>query len=181
VQTGSERGLRAALAPLARRLGQLAARAVLRAVDDGHARQLLQVEILQGELRDGVERFQTYGLTSCPHPGSDAVVLSLGGYRAQAVVIAVDDRRYRLVGLQPGEVALFDDAGHRVLLRRDRIHIESPDLIEVTVPKLRITADVEVVGDTAFSGKVTANGKAIDDTHAHGAVQPGSGVSGPPT
>jgi phage gp45-like len=181
MQAGSERGLRALLGPLARRLGQLAARAVVRAVDDGHTRQLLQVEILQGELREGVERFQPYGLTCVPHAGSDAVVLSLGGHRAQAVIVAVEDRRYRLVGLAPGEVALFDDVGHCVHLQRDRIRIASPDAIELSAPTLRITANVEVTGDTTFNGRVSANGKPIDDTHTHVGVQPGGGVSGPPS
>lgn len=177
----TDRGVRAALAPLRRRLSSLAARAVVRLVDDSKARQLLQIEILKGELRDAVERIQDYGFTSVPHPGADAAVLCLSGTRDHAVVLAVGDRRYRLAGLEAGEVAMYDDLGNRVLLLRDRVKVEAQALVEIEAPDVRIAADtITIEGDTTFTGTVTANGKRIDDTHTHGGVEPGSGNTGTP-
>jgi phage gp45-like len=87
-------------------------------------------------------------------------------------VIAVEDRRFRLTGLEAGEVALYDDLGNRVLLLRDRMRLEGKDIVEVVAPKANIQADTTTIagnlvvnGDTTFNGTVAANGKRIDDTH----------------
>lgn len=189
----SDRGLRAMLAPIQRRIAMLAARAVVRLVDDGQSRQRLQVEILKGELRDGVERAQNYGFTSHPLPGCDAVILCGGGTREQAIAVVVDDRRYRLK-LKPGEVALYDDLGNAVKLLRDKVHIVAQQELHAEAPTVRVTATAVIIdaddttinsnlavnGDSTFNGSVTANGKAIDDTHTHGGVQTGSGSTGTP-
>ena len=81
-------------------------RAVLRVVDDSAGLQLVQVEGLQGEVLDQVERIQQYGFTSHPRPGADAIILSIGGARQNAVVL-VDDRRTRPKDLAEGEVMLY--------------------------------------------------------------------------
>jgi phage baseplate assembly protein V len=184
----SDRSLASMLGPITRRLGMVAARAIVRWVDDSATRQRLQVEILKDELRDDVERLQNYGLSSRPHEGAEAVVLSPSGRREQSIVIVVDDRRYRLTGLKAGEVALYDDIGNRVLLLRDRLRLESKQRVEVDSPEVAIKADrttiesdLDVKGKTTFTGSVTANGTAIDDTHMHDKVQPGNGISGTPT
>lgn len=187
----TERGLRAALSPLRNRIAMMAARAVVRLVNDGESRQRLQVEILKDELRDGVERFQDYGFTSHPLAGGDAVILCAGGSREQSIAVVVDDRRYRLK-LQPGEAAMYDDLGNAVKLLRDKVHVVAMQEIHAEAPTVRVGAttviidadtttinsDLAVNGNTNFTGSVTANGKAIDDTHTHKNVQPGSGNSG---
>lgn len=40
------------------------------------------------------------------------------------------------------------------------------------------TGDVNVHGNTAFTGQVSANGHRIDETHTHKDTQPGTGFSG---
>lgn len=189
----SDRHLRAALNPVRRALAMLAARAVVRLVDDSTSRQTLQAEILKDELRDGVERVQDYGFTSHPFAGSDAVIICAGGRREQSIAIVVDDRRYRML-LQEGEVAIYDDLGQFVALRRARIHAYSPTEIKAEAPTVRVAAtdviidattttlnsNLDVVGNTTFTGTVKANGKSIDDTHKHTGVSVGTGVSGTP-
>lgn len=184
----TNRGVRAMLAPLQRKLAMMAARAVVRLVKDDAGRQRLQAEILKGEIRDGVERAQNYGFTSHPHPGADAVLISVGGTREQAIAIVVDDRRYRLL-LQPGEVALYDDLGNAVKLLRDKVHVVGQQEIHAEAPTVRVGATTVIIdaetltvnADTTFNGSVTANGKAIDDTHTHSGVEPGGGTTGTPT
>ena len=115
--------------PLRNRVAVMVSRAVLQLVDDSLRLQGVQVVGFAGETLDQVERFQQYGFTAVPHGPDDAgaaeaIVLALGGQRQHPVVIAVDDRRYRLKGLEDGEVALYtdeDETGHRVHLKRGNI------------------------------------------------------------
>lgn len=118
-----------ALANLARR-GRLAiARAVVTLIDDASRMQGAQVQLLDGEVLDRVARLQQYGLTSVPIAGAEGICLALGGSRDNGVLIAVDDRRYRLKALAAGEVALYDDQGQKVVLYRDRIEVEAPKVV----------------------------------------------------
>lgn len=128
-------------APLARSLRLMVGRAVVRLVNDGLKMQSVQVSLLADEVRDDVERMQEYGFTSHPHPGAEAAVVCVGGERGHAVVIAVDDRRYRLKGLQQGEVALYTDEGDRIVLRRG-------NAIEISTVNLTINASEGVYMDT---------------------------------
>lgn len=99
------------LRPLANRIANLAARAVVTLVDDARKLQLLQIGVLADETLDEAERFQEYGFTSVPVAGAEAVVVFPNGDRGHPLVVAVDDRRYRPTGLQPGEVAVYHKDG----------------------------------------------------------------------
>lgn len=162
------------LSPLARRIRLLAGRAVVSLIDDATKLQGLQVELLEGEVRDQVERFQQYGLTSVPLPGAEGLYLSLNGSRDHGVVISVDDRRYRLVGLAGGEVAIYDDQGQKVHLTRDGIVIDGaglPITIENT-PKVRmVTPLLEVTGEIKdrcdSTGRTMSGMRTIYDGHTH--------------
>src|SRR3990167_10989877 len=92
-----------ALARVANRIRMLVARGIVRLVDDGAGIQIVQVSAMKGETRAQLERFQQYGYTSVPFPGAEAVVLFVGGDRAHGLVLSIDDRRYRLQSLEPGE------------------------------------------------------------------------------
>jgi phage baseplate assembly protein V len=121
-------------APLARRIRLSVGRGIVRLVNDALKLQAVQVSLLADETQDNVERFQEYGFTSHPFPGAEAIVVCVGGSRDHAVVIAIDDRRYRLKAIAPGEVALYDDQEQVVHLKRDKhIHVYGAD---------RLTADV---------------------------------------
>lgn len=161
------------LRDIGNRVMMMFARGVLRGVTDTSARQQLQVELLKGELRDGIERMQDYGFTSHP-TGGDVAVAFIGGNREQGIVLVVDDRRYRL-NLQPGEVALYDDLGNSVQLLRDRMQITAAQAIQINAPTVAIT------GNVSINGTLTNNGKAVGSTHTHSGVQTGSGTTGAPT
>lgn len=113
------RSLSKILAPIRARIANLVSRAVVQLVNDEANVQLLQLGVLADETRDEVERIQEYGFTSVPLPGAEAVVLWVGGRRDHGLVIATDDRRHRLAGLQPGEVAIYNHAGASVVLHID--------------------------------------------------------------
>lgn len=156
------------------------ARGVVKGISDGGKRQTVQVELLKDELRDGVERMQNYGLTSHPHPGGDAAVVFVAGNREQGIVLAFENRQYRVVGLQQGEVCLYDDLGNRVSLLREMVKVEAVQHLEAIAPTIKIVGAVTIegslavngtstlTGNIATTGTITNNGKNIGSTHRHG-------------
>lgn len=151
------RELMKALAPLARRIRLAAARAVLNGVADGGKLQTAQVALLEGEARDDVERFQNFGFTSVPLAGAEGVFISLNGSRDQGVLVAVDDRRSRLAGLQPGEAAMHNaDRTAVVLVKADgSIEVTAAVAVTVTAPVVRVIGNLEVIGNIAATGSVS--------------------------
>lgn len=137
------------MARLMARVRGMVSRAVVNLVNDGAKLQALQVTLLAEQVPDDVEHFQHYGCTSVPHPGAEGIALAVGGSTGHTVVINVDDRRYRLTGLQAGEVALYDDLGHKIHLTRNGIVIDGAghqvNLVNLT--KLRVEAAIEATGD----------------------------------
>jgi phage baseplate assembly protein V len=152
------------LRELGNRIMMMFGRGVVRGVDDSGARQRVQVELLKGELRDGVEHMQNYGFTS--HPlGGDAAVAFLGGSREQGIALIVDDRRYRIV-LQPGETAIYDDLGNKVELLRDMVRVTAVQKIQVNAPAAEFNIDELDINGASLKH----NGKNIGSTHTHGGV-----------
>ncbi len=147
------RAMQKLLAPVHRGLATLINRAVLQAVNDAGGLQELQVQALADEVLDRIERFQQYGLTSVPLPGAECVLLSVGGSRSNAVIIAVDDRRYRLQGLEGGEVALYSDEGDFIHFKRGNILAVKTLTLEVDAPQSTFSGDV-VVSGISFLGHV---------------------------
>lgn len=134
-------GLQRFMKPIESRVRLMVGRAIVRLVDDVTRAQSVQIELLEGEVQDAVERYQDYGFTSVPHPGAEAVAVAVGGLRSHMIVIKVEDRRYRLTGLEQGEVALFDDLGQMVKLGRERVEIVSETEVKVTAPKVIVESD----------------------------------------
>lgn len=114
----------------------MVSRVVLSAVDDSMKMQILKVNGLamddSQEIREGIERFQNYGFTGVPFKDAEGVVLYVGGRRDHGLAIAVDDRRYRLKGLQNGEVAVYTDEGDSITIKRGgTIQINGSTAIEL--------------------------------------------------
>lgn len=149
-----------------RMLHGLVARGVVILANVACKMQELQLALLDGETSDQVEHFEPYGFTSRPHPGAEAVALHVGGDRAHCVAVVVADRRFRLQGLQAGEVALFTDEGDSLVFKRGgEIHITS--------------GTVRTSGTVIAEGDVIAGGVSLMH-HTHGGVQPGGGSTGQP-
>lgn len=119
------------IAPLQRRVMLMVGRAVIKALDDSGDLQQVQLQLNADEIRSDVHRLQEYGFTSRPKLGSEAAVIFLGGNRDHGIVIAVEDRRYRLKSLADGEVALYDDLGQKVHLKRAGIEISTPGNVTI--------------------------------------------------
>lgn len=151
------------LAPLHRRVMLMVGRVVIKSVNDGLRMQRLQVVALDGETKDDVERYQNYGFTGVPFEDAEGVMVSVGGSRDHGIVIAVDDRRFRLVGLAPGEVAMYTDEGDSIVMRRGRnINVTAGTKINAIAPNIEIAATVKVLLTTPLveaSQDMKINGK----------------------
>ncbi len=166
--------IRRLLAPVARRLRLLVSRGVVRGVADASRLQTVQLDLLADEARDNVERFQAYGFSGHPLPGAEAIVVAVGGSRDHLVAIAVDDRRYRPTGLQPGEVCVYDDLGSRITLKRggvieivaQTVEILASTKVRVVSPLLECTGEIRDLCDTP-GGSSMSDMREAYNTHTH--------------
>ena len=169
-------------------LRNVVVRGVVAVVEAGRKMQAIQFRLTAGEVKGNVEHFEPYGWTSHPHPGAEAVIAFIGGDRSHGAALCVADRRYRLVGLEAGEVAIYSDEGDSVVLKRGRV-------VEVTTETFRLNAKrcelnaaegiflnsdlVSASKDIRAEGDVVAGETSVRG-HRHKDVQPGSGTSGGP-
>lgn len=190
----SERLISKMLGPLKRAIGNLAARGTVVLADSASKMQALQITLLADEAKADIEHVEPYGMTACPHAGAEHISLFFGGDRSHGVTLLVADRRYRLQGLQAGEVALYDDLGQKVHLTRSGIVIDGAGLpmtiqntphVTADTPAFTLTGNLEVQGgvtvaaDVAVVGDVTAGSISLKN-HTHGGVTPGGGNTGGP-
>lgn len=168
--------------PLQRRVALMLTRAVIQQVDDSQGLQRMQVGSFGDQLQDSIERVQEYGFSSVPLPGAEAIVANLGGHRAMGIVIAVDDRRYRLKGGQPGEICISDDLGQKVHLTRSGIVVDgggqvitmkNASKVRAEVPRFECTGDI--IDDCDSAGLTMADMRTRYDAHTH----PGGGAPNP--
>ena len=131
-----------AIRPLKSRVMLSIARSVVSTIQDDKKMQTMTIEALQNEVLSKVERFQNYGFTSHPFEGAEAAVVFPHGNREHGIIVAVDDRRYRVKGLVKGEVAIYTDEGDKIVLKRGR-------KIEVTT----LTLTVNATEDTVINSK----------------------------
>jgi len=177
--------------PYARRIRLTVSRGIVRLVSDALKLQEVQIALLADETRDGVERFQNYGLTSVPLSGAEGVFLSVGGSRDHGIVIA----------MQAGEVALYDDQGQVIKLKRGKaIEITGCDTltatcavsatitapkaniiastkITLTTPLLDVSGNIKVGGDITAVGDVTAADVTVEGLLTTAAISAAAGLA----
>lgn len=168
------------LAPLARRLGNMIARGAVAAANAATKMQTLQLRLMEGETKDGVEHFEPFGFTSKPLPGAEHVTVFVDGDRSHGITIVVADRRFRLQGLAEGEAALHDAFGNKIHLQADgTLAIVASAKVQITTPLLALSGNLTVGGTVVAQGNVTGAGKSLA-THTHSGVQTGGGNTGAP-
>jgi len=186
--------LRKVIRGLRRSIALMIGRGVVRNTDDSTSIQTVQVEILKDDIHD-LERFQNYGYTSVPLVTSEAVVVFPGGSKDHGIIVAVDDRRYRLRGLENGEVAIYTDEGDNIVLKRGNkieantktFTINAEDGIILNGP-ITTSSTISAGGNVSAVGSVSATVnvsdsagsmagiRTIHDSHAHS-----NGNNGSPT
>lgn len=109
---------------LKRKLSLITGTGLIHSVDDN---QKAQVSFLPSEPVDKAPVIQHYGFASRPFKGSEGIGIC-NGNREDLVIIATQDKRYRLK-LKDGEAALYTDEG-------DYIHLKRGNKIEIRSGKL---------------------------------------------
>ena len=165
------------IAPLRRRVLLMVARSVIDLLDEKNGKLLAQIKLLDGQVRAQVEILQQYGFASRPLAGGEAGVMFVGGNRHHGLVIATDDKRYRLRGMANGEVALYTDEGDVVHLKRGgEIYVKAKTKVRIDTPRLECTG--EIIDRIASGGRSMSAMRAVYNGHTH----PGDsgGQTGPP-
>lgn len=176
------------------RVLNMIARAVVRRLVDSGGRQTAQVEVTKGELIDGMERMQNYGMSSFPPvAGTDCLVAFLGGNREQGMIVVAENRTYRFKNLEEGEVVISDDLGNVIHLMRDQVLVkavtklraEAPEVEVIATTKVTIqggpsTIQLDAAGVAITSPSLRHNNVNVGATHTHSGVMVGSGSTGAP-
>ncbi|VEF08439.1 Phage baseplate assembly protein V [Pseudomonas fluorescens] len=147
----------------------------------GKMMQTLQVRLTARELKDNVEHFEPYGLTSNPLPGAEVLTMFMNGDRSHAIVVVASDRRYRIKELESGEVAIYTDEGDKIHFKRGRIidietgtlNIKATTAVNFDTPVINQTGQIVSTGDQVAGGVSQIN-------HPHAGVEMGDDQSGPP-
>lgn len=185
------------LQSLSNKVQLMVGRAIIAAVNEQSPNQQVQIKLLADEDTEA-ERFTEYGFTSVPHDGCEAITIFVGGNRDHGIVIGTSDRRYRLKGLQNGEVAIYTDEGSHIKLARgklieivgQRVNITAPDGLHID-GVLHTQTHVIADGNVTVAGQVIATGTISSATdvssagksfnaHTHNENGTGGGTTTPP-
>jgi hypothetical protein len=119
-------------------------------LNKGNDNPMMQEMSFDGMVKEGrkiVERMQNFGMSMVPMPrdedqkgdaggggmanikgkAAEGIAVFLGGQRNHPVVIGVDDRRHRPMGMKPGESFQYDHQGQGTLIRNAATYIMSLD------------------------------------------------------
>jgi phage gp45-like len=133
-------------------------RSVVEAVDDTKLMQETKHSLFADEQQDKIEHAHPYGFTAVPQKptgtgklrmAAEAFLSYMGAGRAHGIAMVVGDRRYRLYKLDAGEVALHDDQGHQVHIKRDGVWVSAPNSKKVVA---QIMDDDTLPQDTGGAG-----------------------------
>lgn len=183
------------------------ARGVLTMSNDAAMMQSAQMILLDGEVVDGAERFQQYGFTAHPLSGAELCAVFVGADRSHPIIVAVDDRRFRVQSLKPGEVCIYTDEGDTITLKRNneiaiktkKLTIDAEDSVAITTKSYTVTASEGVHyvtpaftlggdgggAEATFTGNLKTTGDMVAGSisqqhHIHTGVQSGPADTGQP-
>jgi len=171
---------------MGRALSNLLARAVVRGLNTATKCQMLQVVMAGGEGKSDIEHMEPYGFTAAPLMGAEAVAAYFDGDRSHGVVLVVADRRFRIKGLQSGEVAVYDDQGQSVTLTRAGIIVDGAGkpITFTNATKARFEMDIEATGEIKdkcdSSGLTMSAMRVAYNSHTHKENGSGGGTTDAP-
>lgn len=160
----------------------------------------VQVRVLDEETLSNIDRVEPYGFSYRPKPGCQGYLLFPDGDRSYGVAIVIGDKQYQM-DLQGGEVAIHDDEGNYVHIKRGGvIEVKAANKVVATTPLFETTGDAKIGGNLSvmglikstngyygaggtagtmggglyINGQLTVNGKNVSETHTH--LAGGAGV-----
>lgn len=181
------------LLPILSRTQMMVGKAILKAVNDKTAIQLVKIAGIADEVQDEVERIQPYGFTTNVPLGGESIVINIGGNKDHPIVIMIDHAQYRIKNLKSGEVIMYDKTGSTILFDENGEFQFSPSGKKSTF-KGEINTDDKIIatGNIESGGDVkdilgTLNEVRIDlaalkvtyNAHTHISAAPGSPTTPP--
>ena len=138
--------------------------------------QTAQVILDDGTPKDDVECYEPYGITStCPDDDErESLTLTFDDDVSHCVSIMVGSRKLRM-RVAKGEVALYDDIGQTVHLKRDMVLLKSPLLVKVDTPELHCTGDIVADGEIKDAGGAKSMSEMRSTFNSH--TNDGAGLS----
>lgn len=136
-------------------------------VQSGEPIQRVQLSALADETLQDVELMQHFGFTSNPPPGTEAIVIPLGGSTSHGIVIATENGQYRVAGLKSGEMAIYSDEGAKIVIKKGRIIEADCDVYRVNCQQYEVNAGsganfntpkVEASAVVTAQGQINGNG-----------------------
>ena len=161
---GRLRALEAQVRLLTAQLTNMVTRGTLLQTEDDDGAQSQNVFGFYGEQIEGVKSWQPFGLSAVAPPGSDILILSMGGNRDGAQALMAGDPSLRPTGAQIGETVLYDAAGQTVKLGADGIVITDASGSTITMNGGKVTI---IADDVEITGNLTNNGVNVGSTHTH--------------
>jgi phage gp45-like len=140
-------------------------RAVVEEVDDSKLMQEHKHSLFGGEQQAQNEHVHPYGFTAVPKKptgtgkmrmAAEAFMSFMGAGRSHGIAVMVGDRRYRLYKLDEGEVALHDDQGHQVHIKRDGVWVSAPNSKKVVAQIM----DDDTLPQDSKNGQIKQAGRA---------------------
>ncbi len=128
--------------PLYERIISIISLCTINKVNDETNTQTAQGELYSGEIREDLERWQNYGMTSNPPNNSEGICFSLGGEREANFILAVEDKDSRPTGLKTGEVCFYT-------IEKDHIHFKQGNQIEIKTKNLDVQSENKIVFSTS--------------------------------
>lgn len=108
----------------------------------GH--QKVQARVLSDEVLPNLDRVEPYGFSYRPKPGAECYLLFPSGDRSYGVAIVIGDKQYNMQ-LEEGEVALHDDEGNYVHLKRGgNIEVNAKAKITARAPEIEALAETKI-------------------------------------
>lgn len=118
------------------------------------SRDMVQASLFTDDTPPKMLHAEPYGLSYFPPSGGEVYCLFPNGDRSQGMVIVHGHKKYQMAIAQ-GEIALHDDVGNHV-------HIKRGGIIEVTA-SAKVIADtplVDATGNVNIAGNLTVGGHA---------------------
>lgn len=142
--------------------------------DDGQM-QMASAEVAEGVWRHDLEIMQPYGFLSVPDDdGAVGVALAIGGDEGDMVLLPLANPSQRMGGLGKGDIGLSNKFGDRIIIKASG-GIDAQAASSITFKVGSVTMTLDASGLNIAGGGIWHDGVAIDKTHKHKGVVPGSG------
>lgn len=140
-------------------------------VDTSKPVQKAQINGLADETLNEIDVMQQFGFTSHLPADTQVVVVPIGGTTSGAVIVASENKTYRVLNLEEGEVAIYDKSGSTITLKKgkvvnincDKLNITCSDM-KIDSSTLSITSETTHTGNMNFTGAVSASGEISSQT-----------------